>query len=105
MTQKEKVLNHLKNIGNLTQLEATLEYRILRLGAIINVLRKEGYEIRTNTPEDKGNYAIYELLGTKYKQEKRGFNPPNPPQEKEPDETEQKMLFALKSKFKGYWEE
>ena len=65
MTQKEKVLNHIKNIGPLSQLEATLKYRILRLGAIINVLRNEGYDIITRTEKGE-NYAIYEFLGTKY---------------------------------------
>jgi hypothetical protein len=99
MSQKDKVLAHLKNIGNLTQLEATMEYRILRLGAIINVLRKEGYEIKTNTPEDKGNYAIYELLGTKTEQEKRGLNPLKDVREKE-----QESLFELEPEFKNAYD-
>ena len=93
MTQKEKVLAHLKR-AKLTQLEATLEYGILRLGAIVNVLRKEGYEIITHTPEGNGNYAIYELLGTKKK-----------PQEKEEKIEQADLGFDCKKKFKGYWEE
>tara|TARA_Y100000401_G_scaffold66066_1_gene52734 strand:- start:13533 stop:13823 length:291 start_codon:yes stop_codon:yes gene_type:complete len=95
MTQKQKVLNHLKNEGKLTQLEATMKYRILRLGAIINVLRKEGYEIVTHTPKDKGNYAIYELLGEKVKTR---FT------HTKKEEDKQNSLFTIKPKFKNAYD-
>ena len=97
MTQKEKVLNHLQN-AKLTQLEATMKYGILRLGAIINVLRKEGYEIITHTPQDKGNYAIYELLGKKIKEETKKNKPTI-------DISQTDMFGNIKVSYKGYWEE
>ena len=97
MTQKEKVLNHLQN-AKLTQLDATMKYGILRLGAIINVLRKEGYEIITHTPQDKGNYAIYELLGKKIKEETKKNKPTI-------DISQTDMFGNIKVSYKGYWEE
>ena len=97
MTQKETVLNHLQT-AKLTQLEATMKYGILRLGAIINVLRKEGYEIITHTPQDKGNYAIYELLGKKIKEETKKNKPTI-------DISQTDMFGNIKVSYKGYWEE
>ena len=97
MTQKETVLNHLQT-AKLTQLEATMKYGILRLGAIINVLRKEGYEIITHTPQDKGNYAIYELLGKKMKKQEESKKPSI-------DINQTDMFGNIKVSFKGYWEE
>ena len=65
MTQKQKVLNHLKQ-GKITSMEAFEKYKITRLSSVINILRKEGFEIISHKPE-KGNYSIYELLGQKQK--------------------------------------
>ena len=70
MTQKEKVLNHLKEYGQITSMEAFERYKITRVGAVIDILRKEGYEIVTEKPK-KGNYGIYKLLGTKHNPKKR----------------------------------
>lgn len=48
VTQKDKVLWHLQTYGTLTTWEAFNTYRIMRLGAIIEVLRnKQDYNITT----------------------------------------------------------
>lgn len=66
--QVDKVLIHLKYIGNITDDEAREKYRIHRLASRINDLRKEGYIIKTHyiTYEDgygqKIRYAEYELI-------------------------------------------
>lgn len=64
MTQFQMVINHLKKHKHITQLEATLKYRILRLGAIIFSLKKLGYKFETkHIPTDTtGAYARYYLL-------------------------------------------
>ena len=73
MSQYDVVLKHLKTGKELSQLEATEKYGILRLGALICVMRKQGYEISTkierkpNRYGHTSNYAIYKLLETKEK--------------------------------------
>lgn len=47
MTQNEQVLRHLLDNGNITSLEAMNKYRIMRLGARIYDLKKQGYPIKT----------------------------------------------------------
>ena len=49
----------------ITSMEAFELYKITRLSSIINILRKEGYDIESLKPK-KGNYSIYHLWGTKY---------------------------------------
>lgn len=71
-SQYDVVLEHLKSGKELSQLEATQKYGILRLGAIIFNLRKDGYSISTkieHTPNRYGNisnYAIYKMHLKKY---------------------------------------
>lgn len=68
LSQYDVVLKHLESGKELSQLEATQEYGILRLGAIIFNLRKDGYDIETrmeHKPNRYGhvsNYAIYKLI-------------------------------------------
>ena len=64
-TQKDKVLNHLQLHNTLTSMEAFDFFKITRLSSIINILRKEGYDIESRKPK-KGNYSIYHLWGTKH---------------------------------------
>lgn len=42
-----KVLEHLKQYGSITSLEAIEKYSAIRLSAIIYNLRKKGYDIET----------------------------------------------------------
>lgn len=67
-THKKIVLKHLQSGKELSQLEATQKYGILRLGAIIFNLRKEGYKIVTrmehkpNRYGNTSNYGVYKLI-------------------------------------------
>lgn len=60
MTQKEKVLRHLKEGKTLTPYEALDKYQVLRLSAVIHVLRNKGYQIVNINP--KNMFAIYTLI-------------------------------------------
>ncbi|MBK2259183.1 helix-turn-helix domain-containing protein [Francisella philomiragia] len=60
MTQIEKVLRHLKEGKTITSFEALKEYEILRLSAVIYVLRNKGYRIDNLNP--KNMFAIYILI-------------------------------------------
>lgn len=48
-SQCEKVLGHLRRYGSITPLEAMTEYHIMRLGARIWDLKKQGHEITAET--------------------------------------------------------
>ena len=68
MSQSKVVLKHLQSGRELSQLEATKKYGVLRLGAIIFNLRKDGYKIitiREHKPNRYGNfsnYGVYKLI-------------------------------------------
>ena len=63
LTQREMVLQHLKEGRVITPLEALQKYGSFRLGAIIHTLRREGLNIETNyiTVERK-TFAEYKLI-------------------------------------------
>ena len=88
ITQRDKVLKHLKEHNKITSMEAFRLYNITRVGAVIDILRKEGYEIETQRPE-KGTYGIYVLLGTKN----------NPNKEKKPPMELEQTAFGFNFKF------
>lgn len=67
-SQKEAVLAHLRKHGHITPLMALSEYGCMRLAAVINALRNEGYAINTLRQESvsritgkKVHYADYTL--------------------------------------------
>ena len=66
-TQKDRVLDHLKEHGTITSWEAIQNYGITRLSEYIRQLRRDGYIITSNWTEninrygDKVRYVIYEL--------------------------------------------
>ena len=47
ITQKERILNHLKKFGSITQLEAIKLYWDWRLSDKIYTLKKDGYKIKS----------------------------------------------------------
>lgn len=59
MTQKEKILEHLKNNNEITSWEAIEKYHITRISEYIRQLRKEGYLITTERQAE--GYGIYRL--------------------------------------------
>ena len=68
MTQNDRIMNHLKEYGSITQLEAMQEYGIYRLASRISDLRKEGISIKRDMVKGKNRYgeatcfAEYRLL-------------------------------------------
>lgn len=66
-SQCEKILNHLKDNGSITPLEAMSEYGIMRLASRISDLKNQGYKIRSamvssrNRNGDKVHYSVYSL--------------------------------------------
>ena len=67
LTQKERVLRHLKTFGRISPLEALQDYGIMRLASRISDLKKEGYEFKkaykkhVNKFGESTHYAVYEL--------------------------------------------
>ncbi len=62
--QKEIILEHIKQYGNISTLEGYEKYKIMRVGSVINLLRKEGYNIITiieKNKKTKKKYARYYL--------------------------------------------
>jgi len=61
MTQNEKILDHLKKHGKITQAEAIDKYRIYRLSARVYDLRKKGHNILTvlKSKKENGVYINY----------------------------------------------
>lgn len=61
------ILEHLKTGKELNPLEALSKYGVYRLGAIIFLLKREGYDIRSRLENyekpsgKKGHYAVYRL--------------------------------------------
>tara|TARA_B100000965_G_C19210814_1_gene591526 strand:- start:142 stop:420 length:279 start_codon:yes stop_codon:yes gene_type:complete len=56
-TQKDAILWHLKNYGNITSWEAIKEYGATRLSGIIFDLKAEGYPIETNLIDMKTRFG------------------------------------------------
>lgn len=56
MTQKERILRHLRDYGSITQLEALKEYGIMRLSSRVSDLKAEGYPIRREMVTTKNRY-------------------------------------------------
>ena len=65
MKQTEIVLNHIKQNGEITSLEAFELYQITRLSGRIHELRARGYKITTEYEKAKNGavYAVYRLKG------------------------------------------
>ena len=64
VSQKLMILNHLKNKGSISALEALSLYRINRLAARIEELRRSGHDIETDMKADLTGkrYARYRLV-------------------------------------------
>ncbi len=71
LTQKEKVLRHLQEVGALTPVQAFFDYSIMRLATRIFELKEDGYDIETimlkseNKFGEPVRYAQYKLIGYK----------------------------------------
>ncbi len=67
MTQCEKILRHMREVGPITQAEAISYYGCYRLGARIADLKKQGHKIRAeritarNRYDEPVSFARYSL--------------------------------------------
>ena len=57
LTQKEKVLRHLKEVGPITPLDALSDYAIMRLTSRICELKDEGYDIKSELVSSKNKFG------------------------------------------------
>lgn len=68
LTQNQRIINHLKRTGTITQREALIEYSIQSLTKRISELRDDGYDIRSKVkhhPITKQKYVRYEMAAAK----------------------------------------
>lgn len=71
MTQIKRIMRHLQDVGEITPMEAIRDYGIMRLGARVWDLKRQGYPIETQIATGKNRYgetthwAVYRLGGTK----------------------------------------
>lgn len=61
-THTEMCLDYLKRNGSITPLEALTAFNSFRLAAQICMLRKAGYEIKTELNDTEPRFAIYTLI-------------------------------------------
>jgi len=57
LTQNDRIMNHLKEHGSITQLVAMQEYGIYRLASRISDLRSEGIKIKRTMVKGKNRYG------------------------------------------------
>lgn len=72
MTQADRVLAHLRHFGSITPKESMELYGVMRLGARIYDLKRQGFDIRTtretarNRFGERTTYARYVWGGTEH---------------------------------------
>ena len=57
MTQSQRILEHLRQHGSITQADAIENYGIMRLASRVNDLRREGHPIITEVVTGKNRYG------------------------------------------------
>ncbi len=57
LTQKDRVLRHLKDHGSIGPMDALGQYGIYRLADVILRLRKDGYRIQTVEQQSRNRYG------------------------------------------------
>ena len=57
MTQKERIINYIKEFGSITSLDAYRDLGITQLATRIKELKEEGYEFKTEWKTDKNRYG------------------------------------------------
>ena len=56
ITQKDRIINYIREFGSITSLEAYKDLGITQLGARLKELEEEGYEFRTEWESSKNRY-------------------------------------------------
>ena len=57
MTQKERIINYIKQFGSITSLDAYKDLGITQLGARIDQLKKDGYRFKTEWESGKNRFG------------------------------------------------
>lgn len=57
ITQKERIIEYIREFGSISSWEAYSDLGITQLGARIDQLKKEGHEFRTEWESDKNRYG------------------------------------------------
>lgn len=57
MTQKERILRHLQDVGSITNAEAMYEYGIGHLASRISEMRQNGVPIKSETESSTNRYG------------------------------------------------
>jgi len=57
MTQCERILRHMQEVGGITAAEAVQEYGVYRLAARIADIKKAGYPVKRETVKGKNRYG------------------------------------------------
>ena len=66
-TQCDRILQHMRDFGSISSLEAMSDYGIMRLASRINDLKNQGYDIISETKTSKNrynettHYSVYSL--------------------------------------------
>lgn len=67
-TQCDRILQHMRDFGSISSLEAMSDYGIMRLASRINDLKNQGYNIISETKTSKNrynettHYSVYSLV-------------------------------------------
>lgn len=57
ITQKDRIINYIREFGSITSKEAYDDLGITQLGARIDQLKKDGYEFKTEWENKKNRYG------------------------------------------------
>ncbi len=57
ITQKDRIINYIREFGSITSLDAYKDLGITQLGARIDGLKKEGYSFKTEWESGKNRYG------------------------------------------------
>lgn len=57
ITQKDRILEYIRNFGSISSFEAYSDLGITQLGARIDQLKKEGYEFTTEWVQKKNRFG------------------------------------------------
>ncbi len=71
MTQKDRILKHLKRYGKITDVQAFNNYGIRRLGARVFDLRTAGYKIKTQLTTAPNRYGEKTTFATNILEDRR----------------------------------
>lgn len=57
VTQKDRIINYIREFGSITDFEATRDLGILQFGTRLHELKKDGYEFRSKWETRKNKYG------------------------------------------------